>query len=140
MANIVTKLSSEHEKVLKAAYDNLITFGKFFLKGDFKKSQTPFFHYEIAEELNSPSQKPLALILSRGHAKTTLTKLKIIHDLCFAKKAYEWGLAPKERDLFFGWVSSNQKKSKNNVAYVRLYLESPFLDYKFNPFSFDETM
>ena len=124
MANIITgPMPSQHEELLKAAYDNLITFGKLFLAGDFKKSATPFFHYEIAEELLSPSQKPCAIIIARGHAKTTLVKAKIIHDLCFAKKAKEWGFADKEKDLFFGWVSSNQKKSKNNVAYVKLHLE-----------------
>jgi hypothetical protein len=123
MANILTKLPAEHERILKAAYDNLITFGKLFLAGDFGKSETPFFHYEIADELISPSQKPCAIIISRGHAKTTLIKSKIIHDLCFAHKAYEWGFCDKEKDLFFGWVSSNQKKSRNNVAYVKLHLE-----------------
>ena len=123
MANIIKTLPSQSEVILKAAYDNLITFGKLFLAGDFNKSLTPWFHYEIAEELISPSQKPCAIILSRGHAKTTLVKSKIIHDLCFAKKAKEWGFTDKEKDLFFGWVSSNQKKSKNNVAYVKLYLE-----------------
>jgi hypothetical protein len=123
MANIIRTLPSQNEKILKACYENLITFGKFFLAGDFRKSETPFFHYEIAEELLSDSQKPCAIILSRGHAKTTLVKAKIIHDLCFAKKAKEWGFSDKEKSLFFGWVSSNQKKSKNNVAYVKLHLE-----------------
>ncbi len=123
MASINSRLWSDHEKILKAAYDDLITFGRLFLPGDFNKSATPAFHYEIAEELLSPSNKPCAIIMSRGHAKTTLVKAKILHDLCFAKKAYEWGFAPVERDLFFGWVSSNQKKSRNNVAYIKLYLE-----------------
>lgn len=123
MANIIKTMPAKHEIMLKAAYDNLITFGKLFLSGDFKKSETPWFHYEIAEELISPSQKPCAIVISRGHAKTTLVKAKIIRDLFFAKKAKEWGFAEKEKDLFFGWVSSNQKKSKNNVAYVKLHLE-----------------
>ena len=66
-AGYITKLASEHERILKASYDNLITFGKLFLQGDFNKSQSPPFHYEIAEELISPSTKPLAIIISRGH-------------------------------------------------------------------------
>ena len=50
MANIITgPMPAEHERLLKAAYENLITFGKLFLAGDFNKSETPFFHYEIAE-------------------------------------------------------------------------------------------
>jgi len=123
MANINTKLSSEHERFLKASFDNLITFGKLFLGGDFNKSETPLFHYEIGEELISKSRKPCAIILPRGHAKTTLVKAKIVRDLCFAHKTLEWGLADEEKTHFFGWVSSNQKKSRNNVAYVQLHME-----------------
>jgi len=122
-ASYITKLSSEHERILRASYDSLITFGKLFLKGDFRKSETPLFHYEIADELISSSNKPCAIIISRGHAKTTLIKSKLVRDLVFAKKAYEWGFTDKPKDLFFGWVSSNQKKSKNNVAYVKLNLQ-----------------
>lgn len=123
MAYINTAQVSEHERILKAAHKDLITFGKLFLPGDFLKSKTPAFHYEIAEELLSTSNKPCAIIIARGHAKTTLIKAKIIHDFCFAKKAKEWGFDDKEYDLFFGWVSSNQRKSINNVKYVRLHLE-----------------
>ena len=50
-------------------------------------------------------------------------KAKIVHDFCFSHKAYEWGFVPKAKDLFDGWCSSSQKKSKNNVAYVKLHLE-----------------
>ena len=123
MANINTKLSSEHEKLLLAAYNDLIFFGKTFLAGDFKKSSTPWFHYVVADELISPSRKPCAIILPRGHAKTTLIKASIIRDFCFAKKAAEWGFEDEEKALFCGWVSSNQRKSQNNVAYVQMHLE-----------------
>ena len=123
MANILSKLPSKHERILHAAYEDLIVFGKLFLAGDFNKSKTPLFHYEIAEELLSPSNKPCAIIIARGHAKTTLIKAKILHDFCFAKKAKEWGLNDKDRHFFFGWCSSNQKKSINNVRYIKLHLE-----------------
>lgn len=123
MANINTQNVSKAERALHLAYNDLIAFGKLFLPGDFLKSKTPLFHYEIADELTSPSQKPCSIIIARGHAKTTLVKAKIVRDFCFAKKAYEWGYSDHERDLFYGWVSSNQKKSKNNVAYVKLHLE-----------------
>ena len=123
MANINTHNVSKAEIALLRSYDSLIDFGKLFLPGDFLKSETPNFHYEIATELNSPSNKPCAIILARGHAKTTLVKAKILKDLCFAKKAYEWGFSDIERFEFFGWVSSNQKKSKNNVAYIKLNLQ-----------------
>ncbi len=123
MFNINSRNVSEAERALVLAYSNLISFGKLFLSGDFNKNKTPIVHYEIARELDSDSNKPIAIIMMRGAAKTTLVKASIIKDFCFAKKAYEWGLADKERHLFFGWVSSSQRKSRNNVAYVRLHLE-----------------
>lgn len=116
-------LASKHERILKATFEDLIAFGKIFLHGDFGKSATPPFHYEIAEELTSDSTKPCAIVIARGHAKTTLIKASIIRDFCFRHKAAEWGLDEPKRSLFYGWVSSNQKKSTNNVAYVRLHLK-----------------
>lgn len=123
MANIIKQLPSKSEEILKASFEDLITFGKVFLSGDFMKSKTPAFHYEIGKELLSDSNKPCAIIVPRGHAKTTLIKASIIHNFCFAKKAKEWGFSDEEMNYFFGWVSSNRKKSENNVAYVRLHLE-----------------
>lgn len=113
----------DHEAILLSAYRNLIVFGKLFLRGDFLKSKSPKFHYEIGDELLSESNKPLAIILPRGHFKTTSLKAKITHDLCFAKKAAEWGFTKEPRDLFIGWISLSQKKSQNNVQYVKLNLE-----------------
>lgn len=123
MANIIKQLPSKSEQILKACYEDLITFGKVFLPGDFMKSKSSAFQYEIGDELLSKSNKPCAIIVPRGHTKTTLIKGSVIHNFCFAKKAYEWGFADEPMNYFFGWVSSNQKKSKNNVAYVRLHLE-----------------
>ena len=124
MANIIKRRhSSEEEKLLYDAYTNLIAFGKLFLPGDFTKNKTPEFHFEVAEELSSKSNKPCAIILPRGFGKTTLIKCKILHDFCFSKKAREWGFTDEEHRLFYGWVSSSQRKSINNVAYIKLHLE-----------------
>jgi hypothetical protein len=124
MANIITAQASVHEANLRAAYRDLITFGKLFLPGDFEKSATPRFHYEIGDELISDSIKPCAIIVARGHAKTTLVKASIIRDFCYAHFAHQWGLTDlKPENLFYGWCSTSQKKSQNNVAYVRLNLK-----------------
>lgn len=133
MANIIHhRHTTEEEEALYSAYTNLIAFGKLFLPGDFTKNKTPDFHFEIAEELNSSSNRPCAIILPRGFAKTTLVKCKIVHDFCFSKKAHEWGFAKEENRLFFGWVSSSQRKSINNVKYIKLHLEhNPTIRYYF---------
>ena len=122
MANINKQNVSKAEEMLYRAYKDLIVYGKLFLAGDFMKSATPQFHREIGEELLSDSNKPLAIIIARGHGKSTLIKAKIMHSLSFAKKAHEWGFGP-ERNYFYGWVSSSQKKSMNNIAYIKLHLE-----------------
>jgi len=57
------------EKHLELARNNLISFGKLFLRGDFSKSQTPDFHREIARAyLAEDITKQLAIIIARGHA------------------------------------------------------------------------
>ena len=123
MANIISKLPSKYEEMLYKAYNDLIYFGKLFLKGDFRKSESPPFHYEIGRELVSNTNRPLCIAVARGHGKTTLVKAMVIHRLVFAKKAYEWGFADKPKNEFIAWVSANQKKSQNNMEYVRLHLE-----------------
>jgi phage terminase large subunit-like protein len=124
VANIITAQASKHEAILRASWRDLVTFGKYFLPGDFRKSKTPLFHYEIGDELVSDSNKPCAIIIARGHAKTTLVKGSIIRDFCFAHFAKQWGLTDlDEEHLFYGWCSTSQKKSQNNVSYVRLNLK-----------------
>ena len=51
MANINSRNISEAEEELRLAYTDLIAFGKLFLPDDFMRSETPFFHYEVADAL-----------------------------------------------------------------------------------------
>ena len=122
--NVLTQKPSKAEQAIRDAYFDLIKFGKLFLPGDFLKTQpTPAFHYEVAQELMSSSNKPCALILPRDSAKTIYTKALILHDFVFAKKAKEWGFAEDEVNLLYGWCADNQKKSIKNVAYIRYNLK-----------------
>ncbi len=86
-------------------------FGKLFLKGDFGKSESPLFHYEIARALmDKTSRKPLAIVVSRGHAKTCLVKASILHDFLFN---------PKDAvPLFYAWVADNLSKARLNIDYI----------------------
>ena len=51
MANINTQNVSKAEETLMLAQKDLIAFGKLFLPDDFMRSETPFFHYEVADAL-----------------------------------------------------------------------------------------
>jgi len=103
------------------AYNDLIAFGKIFLP-DFARSKTPIFHYEVADKLIEKSQKPIGLFLPRGTAKTTMVKVKLLHDFVFSQAAYKWGWQQEPIEYFYAWVSSNQKKSVNNVNFIRTHL------------------
>ena len=83
MANINTQNVSTAEEQLIMAKHDIISFGKLFLPDDFQRSETPFFHYEVADAVNDISVKQLAVILPRGHGKTVLTKCSILHDFVF---------------------------------------------------------
>ena len=63
MANINTKNISEAEEALKLANNDLIAFGKLFLPDDFLRSETPFFHYEVADVIDDRNIKHTAIII-----------------------------------------------------------------------------
>ena len=112
MANLNSQNVSKAEEELKLAQEDIIAFGKLFLPDDFMRSETPWFHYEVADVVNDLNIKQLAVILPRGHGKTVLTKCSILHDFCFATGP-----------LFYGWVAASSKISVPNLDYIKYYLE-----------------
>jgi hypothetical protein len=112
MANINLHNVSEMEEQLKLASEDLIAFGKLFLPDDFMRSESPFFHYEVADALMNKDYRQLGVILPRGHGKTVLTKCNIVHDFVFATGP-----------LFYGWVAASSKISVPNLDYIKYHLE-----------------
>ena len=102
------------EEVFQLASKDLISFGKLFLPDDFMRSETPPFHYEVADNIDDPKVKQLAIILPRGHGKTVLTKASILKDFLFC---------PKDDMHFYAWVSATQKLSVGNMDYIKYHLE-----------------
>jgi len=114
MMNINSQSMSDAEKALKLASKDLISFGKLFLPEDFNRSETPFFHYEIADVIDNKEIKQTAIIIPRGHGKTVLTKASILKDFLFC---------PKDDFLFYAWVSATQKLSVGNMDYIKHHLD-----------------
>ena len=112
LANINLNNVSKMEEQLLLAKNDLIAFGKLFLPDDFMRSETPFFHYEVADALVDKDVRQLGVILPRGHGKTVLTKCNIIHDFLFTQSP-----------LFYGWVAASSKISVPNLDYVKYHLE-----------------
>ena len=115
MANINTQNVSEAEEALHLANKDLIAFGKLFLPDDFLRSETPFFHYEMADFIDDKECKQLAVIIPRGHGKTVLTKASILKDFVFSIN--------DDNFLFYAWVSATQKLSVGNMDYIKHHLE-----------------
>jgi len=112
MSNINLNNVSKAEEELQLAHQDLIAFGKLFLPDDFMRSETPFFHYEVADACSDLSIRQLAVILPRGHGKTVLTKCNIMHDFLFTKDP-----------LFYGWVAASSKISVPNLDYIKYHIE-----------------
>ncbi|QDP47175.1 MAG: putative terminase large subunit [Prokaryotic dsDNA virus sp.] len=112
MSNINLHNVSKEEEALQMAKHDLISFGKLFLPDDFRRSETPFFHYQVADACNDLNTRQLAVILPRGHGKTVLTKCNIMHDFLFTKEP-----------LFYGWVAASSKISVPNLDYIKYHLE-----------------
>ena len=113
--NINLNNVSKANKVLDIARHDLIAFGKLFLPGDFSKSESPQFHYEIADSLLETTTRSLALILPRGSAKTQLFKTFLMHKILFK---------PQDDFLFMGWVSDNHRKSILNLQYIKQHFQN----------------
>ena len=135
--NAIGEVESE-AKMLFVCYHSQVMYGKVFLPGDFKRSESPAVHYEICAEINNRTSMPFALIIARDHAKTTLIKSFILKTFCYTRdNMYKFSKATKNPILrayweqeakewephFFGWVSSTQKKSFSNVKYVSQHLD-----------------
>ena len=114
MANINSQNISEAEEVFYLASKDLIAFGMVFLADDFMRSETPPFHYEVADALDDRSVKQLAIILPRGHGKTVLTKASILKDFLFC---------PSDDHLFYALVSATQKLAVGNMDYIKHHFE-----------------
>ena len=119
MSNINTQNVAVAEEALEKAKHDLIAFGKLFLPDDYMRSETPWFHYAIADTIFEKNQngsrfayENLAVIMPRGHGKTVLTKADILHAFCFAQEP-----------LFYGWVSATQKLATGNMDYIKSHLE-----------------
>ena len=112
MANINLHNVSKEEEALQLAKNDLIAFGKLFLPDDFLRSETPPFHYEIADVITDMDKKQVAVILPRGHGKTVMTKCDILKAFCFAKDP-----------LFYGWVSATAKLATGNMDYIKYHVE-----------------
>ena len=114
--NINSQNVSEAEEALKLSHKDLIAFGKLFLPDDFMRSETPFFHYEIADAIDDLAVKQTAIIIPRGHGKTVLTKASILKDFVFCDTS-------QGDFLFYAWVSATQKLSVGNMDYIKHHLE-----------------
>ena len=112
MYNVNFNNVSKVEEELELASKDLIPFGKLFLADDFMRSETPFFHYEVADILSDLNERQVAIILPRGHGKTVLTKCNILRDFCFTTEP-----------LFYGWVAASSKISIPNLDYIKYHIE-----------------
>jgi len=112
--NVNTQNVNKAEEALLLASNDLIAFGKLFLADDFMRSETPFFHYEIADIIDDKEVKQVAIIIPRGHGKTVLTKASMLKDFIFCDK---------EDFLFYAWVSATQKLSVGNMDYIKHHIE-----------------
>lgn len=85
----------------------------FFADEVHREEETPEFHMEFIDEMSKP--KNSVLIMPRGHAKTTLARIDLIHDIVY-----------KHED-FIVLIGDVLSSAKNSFAYVKTQLESNIL-------------
>ena len=117
--NIISSPSelSQKEEILSRSLNDLIYFGRAFLPNDFlNKSQSPPFHYDVAEKLitTKPGAR-ICNIMPRGFGKSILAKAAILHKICFS---------PTDERNFIAWVAEEQGQAIDHLKYLRNHLES----------------
>lgn len=86
-------------------------FGRYFFPEEIPEGQeTPELHLDIHHELSLP--KNSAIIVPRGHAKTTWSRIDIIHDIVY------------KHDDFIVLISATMEDAKLSYSYIKHQLES----------------
>ena len=120
--NIIPPDLSQKEQALELARKDIITFGQMFLPEDFMKSTPAPYQYELSNILLG-EDKRVCIILPRGHAKSTLAKTALLHQLYFA---------PPEKKQFIAWVSEEQSQAIDHIKYIQNHIDiNPALQYYF---------
>ena len=120
--NIISPDLSQKEKALELAKRDIITFGQMFLPEDFMKSSPAPYQYELSKILLG-DEKRACIILPRGHAKSTLAKTALLHQLYFN---------PPDKKQFIAWVSEEQSQAIDHIKYIQNHIDiNPALQYYF---------
>lgn len=106
-----------HDYVYYSCRDDLVTFGWYFLPGDFRnKYKSPFFHREIGNRLiSTTSGSRIAWLAWRNASKSTIAKAAILHKMAYRKKG-----APPE---FIAWICETQRQALGHLGYIKSNLE-----------------
>lgn len=85
-------------------------FGRYFFPEEIPSTDTPEIHLDIHRELRSEGNS--AIIVPRGHAKTTWARIDIIHDIVYG------------HEPFIVLISATMEDAKLSYSYIKSQLES----------------
>lgn len=105
------EIISKKEYRKYAGEEDLMFFSLYYFS-KYHKYSLPEFHRWWYKDLNDPIVKVLMLIAYRESAKTSLAKIKIIHDIVYHKKN------------FIIWTSKDKKKAEGNLFDIALELQT----------------
>lgn len=87
-------------------------FGRYFFPLQIKSNDFPACHIEMLRELSSPDSK--AIIMPRGHAKTTWLRIDTLHDIVYKHEPLMMFVAPTITDakMSFAFIKDNLEKNE----------------------------
>lgn len=100
------------KKLRIAACENDLALFSLYYFLNFHKYKMPEFHKLWYKDLNDDSVTNMMLIAFRESAKTSLTKIKIVHDICYSKRH------------FIMWTSKDLKKAEDNLRDIVIWLQT----------------
>lgn len=99
------------KKRMEICRDNIYLFSLYYFT-DYHKYDTPDFHMDMYDDLEYRDWQYVVWVMFRESAKTSIAKIKLIHNIAYKKK------------LFNIWVSFDEKKAESNLFDVALQLQT----------------
>lgn len=108
-----TPKSEQHQFIRESLQEKhmLHIFGRYFFPTEIPEgSDVPEIHHDIIREVSSPSSS--AIIVPRGHGKTTWVRIDIIHDIVY------------KHEGFLVLVGATLEDSKQSFSHIKTQLET----------------
>ena len=109
---LLDEILNDKQKRIFACENNILLFSLYYF-AKFHSYTMPDFHKQMYEDLLYSNQTTgLLWVMFRESAKTSLAKMKVIHNICYNKRKFQI------------WASFDERTAKSNAYDIALELQT----------------